>query len=390
MGTTEKKTRRNYGEGSIYQRKDGRWVAKYRDESMSKPRYLYGKTEAEVKRKLRGLKRDAVRGVAECKKALFSDYVEKWLYTFKITSVERSSFDKYESVYDLHIRPGLGCIQLGSIRSADIQKLINRKSRTYSYSVVKKIRLLLTEVFQYAYAEGDIAKNPMTNVVMPKRSQFKPAKEIIILEDEEVRALEEVAKRKNKQGRPVLTHASLIVFMVHTGLRCGEVLALQWPDVDFERKTVTVNKSLTRVKDRGQGNDSHKRINYVKSTKTESGKRTVPLNSKAIEALRDLQAVYKECGITGSRVASSKNNTPLNNGRMHLLLDRMLKHAKISKPLTVHQLRHTFASRALKAGVSISVVSKWMGHANISTTYNTYIHVLESERLEAETLLDAM
>ncbi len=131
-------------------------------------------------------------------------------------------------------------------------------------------------------------------------------------------------------------------------------------------------------------------MNYVKGTKTESGKRTVPLNSKAIEALRDLQAVYKEYGITSSRVASSKNNTPLNNGRMHRLLDRMLKHAKISKPLTVHQLRHTFASRALKAGVSISVVSKWMGHANISTTYNTYIHVLESERLEAETLLEAM
>lgn len=79
MGTTEKKTRRNYGEGSIYQRKDGRWVAKCRDESMFKPRYLYGKTETEVKRKLRGLKRDAARGVAECKKALFSDYVEKWL-----------------------------------------------------------------------------------------------------------------------------------------------------------------------------------------------------------------------------------------------------------------------------------------------------------------------
>lgn len=390
MGTTEKKARRNYGEGSIYQRKDGRWVAKYRDESMSKPHYLYGKTETEVKRKLRELKRDAARGVAECKKALFGDYVEKWLYTFKMTSVERSSFDKYESVYHLHIRPELGCIQLGSIRSADIQKLINRKSRTYSYSVVKKIRLLLTEVFQYAYAEGDIAKNPMTNVVMPKRSQFKPAKEIIILEDDEVRALEEVAKRKNKQGGPVLTHASLIVFMVHTGLRCGEMLALQWSDIDFERKTVTVNKTLTRVKDRKQGNNSHKRMNYVKGTKTESGKRIVPLNSKATEALRDLQAVYKEYGITSSHVASSKNNTPLNNGRMHLLLDCMLKHAKISKPLTVHQLRHTFASRALKAGVSISVVSKWMGHANISTTYNTYIHVLESERLEAETLLEAM
>ena len=59
--------------------------------------------------------------------------------------------------------------------------------------------------------------------------------------------------------------------------------------------------------------------------------------------------------------------------RQHRLLARMLKHAGIDKPLTIHQLRHTFATRALKAGVAISVVSKWMGHANISTTYNTYI-----------------
>lgn len=80
----------------------------------------------------------------------------------------------------------------------------------------------------------------------------------------------------------------------------------------------------------------------------------------------------------------------MNNERIHRLLARMLKHAGIDKPLTIHQLRHTFATRALKAGVAISVVSKWMGHANISTTYNTYIHALESERAEAERLLEAM
>ena len=99
--TTEKvtKTNRHYGEGSIYQRKDGRWVAKYRDEAMAKPQYLYGSTEAEVRRKLRDWKKQTARGLTACKKVFFRDYADNWLYTFKQHSVENSSFDRYESIY---------------------------------------------------------------------------------------------------------------------------------------------------------------------------------------------------------------------------------------------------------------------------------------------------
>ena len=99
--TTEKvtKTNRHYGDGSIYQRKDGRWVAKYRDEAMAKPQYLYGSTEAEVRRKLRDWKKQTARGLTACKKVFFRDYADNWFYTFKQHSVENSSFDRYESIY---------------------------------------------------------------------------------------------------------------------------------------------------------------------------------------------------------------------------------------------------------------------------------------------------
>ena len=98
--TTEKvtKTNRHYGEGSIYQHKDGRWVAKYRDEAMAKPQYLYGSTEAEVRRKLRDWKKQTARGLTACKKVFFRDYADNWFYTFKQHSVENSSFDRHESI----------------------------------------------------------------------------------------------------------------------------------------------------------------------------------------------------------------------------------------------------------------------------------------------------
>ena len=83
MITARQKPKRKYGEGSIYQRKDGRWVAKFKGEGMTKPRVVYAKSEPEAKRKLRELKKDAAKGIAECKKMLFCDYAERWLYTFK-------------------------------------------------------------------------------------------------------------------------------------------------------------------------------------------------------------------------------------------------------------------------------------------------------------------
>ncbi|MBT9819223.1 hypothetical protein GPK77_16275, partial [Butyricicoccus faecihominis] len=111
---------------------------------------LYGSTEAEVRRKLRDWKKQTARGLTACKKVFFRDYADNWFYTFKQHSVENSSFDRYESIYLHHIKPVLGDIQIASIRSEEIQNLLVAKSKTLSYSVVKKINFLLSELFQYA------------------------------------------------------------------------------------------------------------------------------------------------------------------------------------------------------------------------------------------------
>ena len=128
----------------------------------------------------------------------------------------------------------------------------------------------------------------------------------------------------------------------------------------------------------------------IKGTKTVSGNRIVPLNEKAVHALRSLQQIYRMLGVRNDLVLVSRNGKVLSNAQLRRVLDRVLRKANIDKPFTLHQLRHTFATRTLKAGVPISVVSKWLGHANISTTNNTYIHVLCSEEKDAAELLKAM
>lgn len=391
MITAIQKPKRKYGEGSIYQRKDGRWVAKFKGEGMTKPRVVYAKSEPEAKRKLRELKKDAAKGLVKSTSRRFGDYADQWLYTFKLHSVEDSSFDKYESAYLTHIKPAFGKMQLASIHSEQLQKLLVEKSQTLSLTVVKIIYIILSEIFSYAHSEGDLSRNPMHNVKMPKKATFKPEREIVALESDEVRAVERIAEMKNKNGRPCIMQAHALVFLVHTGLRCGEFLALKWSDIDFESRIVTVNKNLSMVYDRDKDGVriKHKKAR-IKCTKTASGNRIVPLNTKAIAALNSLKAVYREMDIVSNSVAVTRKGTTLSSDQLRRVLRRVLAYAGIDKPFTLHQLRHTFATQALNAGIPITVVSKWLGHANISVTYNTYIHVLESAEAAAVELLEAI
>ena len=391
MITAIQKPKRKYGEGSIYQRKDGRWVAKYKSVNMLKPCVVYAKSESEAKRKLRELKKDAAKGLVKSTSRRFGDYADQWLYTFKLHSVEDSSFDKYESAYLTHIKPAFGKMQLASIHSEQLQKLLVEKSQTLSYTVVKIIYIILSEIFSYAHSEGDLSRNPMHNVKMPKKATFKPEREIVALESDEVRAVERIAEMKNKNGRPCIMQAHALVFLVHTGLRCGEFLALKWSDIDFESRIVTVNKNMSMVYDRDKDGVriKHKKAR-IKCTKTASGNRIVPLNTKAIAALNSLKAVYREMDIVSDSVAVTRKGTTLSSDQLRRVLRRVLAYAGIDKPFTLHQLRHTFATQALNAGIPITVVSKWLGHANISVTYNTYIHVLESAEAAAVELLEAI
>lgn len=391
MITAIQKPKRKYGEGSIYQRKDGRWVAKYKSVNMLKPCVVYAKSESEAKRKLRELKKDAAKGLVKSTSRRFGDYADQWLYTFKLHSVEDSSFDKYESAYLTHIKPAFGKMQLASIHSEQLQKLLVEKSQTLSLTVVKIIYIILSEIFSYAHSEGDLSRNPMHNVKMPKKATFKPEREIVALESDEVRAVERIAEMKNKNGRPCIMQARALVFLVHTGLRCGEFLALKWSDIDFESRIVTVNKNLSMVYDRDKDGVriKHKKAR-IKCTKTASGNRIVPLNTKAIAALNSLKAVYREMDIVSDSVAVTRKGTTLSSDQLRRVLRRVLAYAGIDKPFTLHQLRHTFATQALNAGIPITVVSKWLGHANISVTYNTYIHVLESAEAAAVELLEAI
>lgn len=387
--------KRSYGEGSVTKRKDGRWVARFslgtQENGRPKIKCLYGATRLEAQRKLKEFKRSYYQGFSfhPEDKTTLTNYILHWLEMYKQNALEASSYDRLEELFRNHIRESIGVLPLCRVTTHTVQELINQRTLTHAYSTVRKVKQLLDECFRHGVTTGDLQRNPMLGVVLPKKSRFKPEKQMQVLEDSEVHGLERVAAMVKASGRPVYLQAYLMIFLIHTGLRRGELLALEWTDIDWQKRTAQVNKALARVVNRDPEREG-KYVYITKSTKSQKGNRVVPLNTKAIHALRRLQEIYLSLGVRSDRIACTRNGRPISHANLHLLLKSMLEKAGIEKELGIHQLRHTFASRALKAGVDISVVSQWLGHANISTTYNTYIHVFDSQKEEACQLLETL
>lgn len=172
----------------------------------------------------------------------------------------------------------------------------------------------------------------------------------------------------------------VLLLILNTGMRIGEALALEWQDIDFDKKTLRVNKTLTKAKERDKSGSvvGKQKKTFSDITKTESGNRLIPLNDMAMALLMQIQDYNKRKKIKTDYVASTAEGGEVSE----LNILRTFKSALGvvgAEDYTTHALRHTFASRLLKAGTEISVVSKLLGHADINTTYSTYIHVLNDQ-----------
>ena len=185
---------------------------------------------------------------------------------------------------------------------------------------------------------------------------------------------------KYTNGKERYRYGRIYIFMMYTGLRCSEMLGLTWEHIDMKNKTVTVEQSLVTVKSR-EDSDTKFITKLQGSTKTISGKRIVPLSNRAIEAI----AEYKERYYTGNPrdfVVLSNQGNPLKARHFQRSANYIYKAAGINAS-GVHILRHTFASMLFDRKIDIKIISKLLGHSDVSTTYNIYIHLTETQTKEA-------
>lgn len=381
-------SRSTYGDGSIYQRKDGRWAAKYFPAPGASPKYIYGQTRAEVTRKLNSFRKspEVIMRTSPSSTTLV-EYVSYWLKLYKKPAIKPATYDRLESILRNQITPAFEYSILGNLTSDDYQKFISDLTCSgASYAVVKKSYDLLRSCLEHAVKKGDITSNPMNAVIPPARSKYA-FKEAHALSPEEEKALFEELFSEFSTGKPKYSYRDAFVVMINTGLREGEMVALDWSDINFNTKKMHVWKTAIIVKDRDKDGNlvggCHQEVQHTPKTKT--GNRTISLNKAATEALRRLREQYPK---SQSVLTTETGVRPLVSA-----LQKQVKRAAERcglKNVSPHTLRHTFASKLLRKKADVKSVSALLGHSSVAVTWNIYYHLLEHQNEDTVALLDEM
>lgn len=379
-------SRRSNGEGNISKRPDGKWTARIQigltDDGKPKIKAFYGSNRKEVADKLADFRELTKAGYTDEDMPEFKTYITNWLYNVKVNELKAMSFDRLESTIKNHIIPVVGHFKTNMLTDTIIQtQLINKKVKTYSHSSIKKIYDALNACFKYAVARRDLRFNPMDTVTMPGKAKFE-TKDIEIFTEEDLKVLIQAADTRFGNGELRYKNGWGIILMIYTGMRMGEALALKWEDYNEAEKKLTIRKNIGLVKNRtGEGNKYM--LLEQDSVKTKNSDRVIPLSQMAITALLELRKTSR------NYIISTREGKPVRPRNFQNTFDYMLNSVGLVHK-GLHATRHTFASLLFKKSADVKTVGELLGHADARTTYNTYIHVMQSQKQSAVALLDEL
>ena len=237
-------------------------------------------------------------------------------------------------------------------------------------------RIALFNMLEFAKENDIILHNPCKRSV--RSDMGKPSEEKQALEISEQRKFLEYATGKSYENQ--------YRFVLQTGLRTGELVGLKWSDIDFEKRTLTINRSM-------EYRHSFK-VWRVGEPKSKSGYRTIPLTDEAIRILKDQKIKNSRISVIPLEwveyVFLCRKGTPIKNSTYDTALYKICEKASI-KPFAMHVLRHTFATRCIEAGMKPKTLQKILGHSNIGITMNLYVTTTEDEKQkEIELVSDAL
>lgn len=390
-----------YGEGSISMRKDGTLTYRKRiGEGRNKvPVFVYGKTVKEVMDKMKKKEKELQAKTVEDVKETLTEALHSWLESYKRPALKFKSYDRIECTLNNQIDGyDIAHMRWQSIDNEAIQEHLNDLvAEEYAWSTIKKAYDLLNEFYEYQFARNKIENNPMKLVVMPlKENVLKPEKDIEYLDEEDIaRFIHEASKMMQHRNLPKYSLGHAFIFMIFTGVRAGEAIALKWKDVSFENKIVHINKSISRVINREYDENNPKLMKkkgikkYIDVTTSTKNKATrlLALNKHALEALKTIHQYSKytdaEDYVLATRTGSV-NNLKNMTDRLHVILERA--ETKVQKA-GLHVLRHTNASLLFEKKIPIEIIASLLGHS-VDVCRKVYIHFAQKQKAEAINKLD--
>ena len=301
----------------------------------------------------------------------YQDVYELWLDQYKNT-VKESTLNKTIKLFENHILPIYGNMFMDKITVTHCQKAINEWYK--SLKLYKMINNYASTIFKYAISLGITSDNPVTRVTIPvKKDTVMEDIALNFYSKEELQLFFECLK---KEGNPKLM--AMFRVLAFTGARKGEMLALTWKDINFEQKTIAINKTLTR----GLENKL-----IIQTPKTATSKREIMVDDETLNLLKEWRkqqkSDYFKLGYNTMNpkqlVFSNLRNEFMQPPKVGQKLDMLINKNGL-KRITAHGFRHTHCSILFEAGASIKEVQDRLGHSDVQTTMNIYAHVTEKAK----------
>lgn len=382
------KTRRANNEGSIFQRSDGRWggalTMGYDENGKIIRRTIYGKTQAEVAKKLSEIsgrvKSNSYELVenSDLEKLMF-----EYLMTFKKSTVSPRTFEGNIRNFKLHIVPHIGKMKVYEIDNYTIQKFVNiLLDQGYSVDTIKKCKHLLNQFFEYSIENKWIYTNPTLKVkVKGKRNVYEEDG------DERYKALPPEIRDKfldalNKDEANFIK--PLCITLMFAGLRIGEALALKWKNIDFANKTIKIERAITQTLKFDEQGNVKDRTTVIGDTKTACSVRDIPVTDIVLETLKqwkEKQSKRQETNpnVTAILTAPTSFVFANDNGSYRtyygtrVIFDRFKRRNGLNKyHIHFHGLRHTFSNMLFEMNENPKVIQQLLGHRDVKTTITVY------------------
>lgn len=359
----------------ITQRKDGLYIGRFQYQGVR-----YSVTDKDLKKctnKLEKLTYE-IKNNIYCRESNVT--VNSWFYTwleeYKKPNVKPNTVDTYSYIYNSHIKKHLGSKQLKNVRPDMIQKLYNSmKKNQFSNSTLKLTVVVLHNMFEQAYKNGMILKNPVTLVPTPKVETNNTAR---AMELEEQKLFIKYAENSDIYD--------ICEIFLYTGLRSGELRGLEWKDIDFNKKLIHVTGTLYYSKETGWRKGK---------PKTKTSKRDIPMLDNVEHLLKKRKRQQMENKLyLGDKFESVKgfenlvftrsNGSPIKaavlNYKLNRIQEQIRKDGNEIERITPHTLRHTFATRCIENGIPPQVLKVILGHSTLAMTMDLYAHVLPNTR----------
>lgn len=338
---------------NVYHRKDGRWEGRIsrgkRDNGKRKYQYVFARTKSEVIQKIDSIMNNEQH--LKCRKTFRMLFIE-WNNSVR-HKIKESTSANYLMKANKHILPFFEEKSIDSVNQNDIRTFIESKLRDgLSNRYVSDIIILMKTVFKYAVRTYHIL-NPMNNVELPK----KGTPEIELLDKSEQTKLQKYIS--NNHNRSTLGTA----LSMTTGIRIGELCALQWRDIDLEKRILTVKKTMQRIQ---CPTEISKTKLIITDPKSESSKRRIPIPDCMVVFLSEFKGKDETYVISGTE-------KPVEPRTMQYRFRSILNNAKLPS-VHFHALRHIFASSCIELGFDVKALSELLGHSSVEITLNRYVH----------------